>query len=71
MIRSSERYRKVGFKRIVKAKTKSGKAKQRTKEFYQTMNPWNDKSPEQIIKEELTKAEKWEIETKKEIEEME
>ena len=63
-------FKRVGFKITVKAKTKSGKTRQRTRHFYQTQNPWNDKTAEQIMVEEKEKATKWRLETIKEIEKM-
>lgn len=66
-----QKFEPIGFRKTVRAKTKSGKWRQRTEHFWQTQSPWNQKTHDQIISEERKKAEAWEKKAKAEIEAME
>lgn len=56
---------RINFQEISFKKTKRGlcdvcgKRGQLTRKFYQTINPWNNKTPEQILNEEKGKAAEW------------
>ena len=55
-----QNYEKVGFvERKNGVCPKCGKRATRSKEFYQTINPWNQKTEAQILKEETLKAKEW------------
>ena len=53
-------YEKVGFKQRKTGKCpKCGKTASRVEEFYQTINPWNRKTREQIMDEEKANYREW------------
>ena len=53
------KFREISTKRTVKFKDKNGKTRQVTKKFYQTINPWNQKSESQILEEITKEADDW------------
>jgi predicted transcriptional regulator len=58
-MRITQTYDRHGYKARVIYKNEQGKRKQVTQTFSQTINPWNEKSWEQILKEEQEKINKW------------
>jgi hypothetical protein len=52
-------FQRVGFKRSKKFVCSCGRKLTRIKTFYQTINPWNQKTPEQILNEEAISAHEW------------
>ncbi len=53
-------FQKVGFKSRNTGKCPvCGKTASRVREFYQTINPWNQKTAEQIMDEERGKLAEW------------